>query len=77
LEFIDYVYSLFGFSYELSLSTRPENYLGEIAVWQNAEKSLEEALNLFGKPWSVNPGDGAFYGPKIDIKLFDAFGRGH
>ena len=67
LDFLDYVYGIFGFHFELVLATRPDEYLGEIALWDKAEKALEEALNKFGKPWKLNPRDGAFYGPKIDI----------
>ncbi len=77
LDFLDYIYSVFGFHYELFLSTRPEKALGDIKLWDQAEKALEEALNKFGKPWKLNPGDGAFYGPKIDIKLYDALKRQH
>ncbi|CAD6212928.1 unnamed protein product [Miscanthus lutarioriparius] len=75
LEFINYVYEIFGFKYELELSTRPEKYLGEIETWSKAEQQLTEALNEFGKPWKINEGDGAFYGPKIDIGVFDALKR--
>lgn len=46
-------------------------------MWENAEKSLTEALNETGRPWTENPGDGAFYGPKIDIKVTDVYGRKH
>jgi threonyl-tRNA synthetase len=77
LEFLEYVYSIFGFEYELFLSTRPEKALGDIELWDQAEKSLAAALDKFGKPWKINPGDGAFYGPKIDIKLYDAIKRQH
>jgi threonyl-tRNA synthetase len=77
LEFLEYVYSIFGFEYELFLSTRPENALGDVELWEQAEKSLGAALDKFGKPWKINPGDGAFYGPKIDIKLYDAIKRQH
>ena len=77
LDFMSYVYDIFGFKYELFLSTRPEKMLGSSKLWDMAEKSLADALNKFGKPWKINPGDGAFYGPKIDIKLFDALGRAH
>jgi len=77
LDFMSYVYDVFGFKYELYLSTRPEKMLGSAKLWDMAEKSLADALNKFGKPWKINPGDGAFYGPKIDIKLFDALGRAH
>uniref|UniRef100_A0A0E0QH05 threonine--tRNA ligase n=3 Tax=Oryza TaxID=4527 RepID=A0A0E0QH05_ORYRU len=75
LDFINYVYEIFGFKYELELSTRPEKYLGDIETWNKAEQQLTEALNEFGKPWQINEGDGAFYGPKIDIGVFDALKR--
>lgn len=75
LEFINYVYEIFGFKYELELSTRPEKYLGDIETWNKAEQQLTEALNEFGMPWQINEGDGAFYGPKIDIGVFDALKR--
>ncbi|WFD25754.1 threonine--tRNA ligase [Malassezia nana] len=72
-------YRVFGFGdrYELVLSTRPDNYLGDVSVWNRAEASLKQALDQCGKPWSLNEGDGAFYGPKIDIRLVDAMGRKH
>ncbi|XP_074568032.1 threonine--tRNA ligase, mitochondrial 1 [Curcuma longa] len=75
LDFISYTYGVFGFTFELELSTRPEKYLGEIEVWDKAEAALTEALNEFGRPWQINEGDGAFYGPKIDIGVFDALKR--
>ncbi|XP_010533069.1 PREDICTED: threonine--tRNA ligase, mitochondrial 1-like [Tarenaya hassleriana] len=75
LEFIDYAYKVFGFTYELKLSTRPEKYLGDLVTWDRAENALKEALNAFGKPWQLNEGDGAFYGPKIDITVSDAMNR--
>ncbi|CAJ1931494.1 unnamed protein product [Sphenostylis stenocarpa] len=75
LNFINYVYNIFGFTYELKLSTRPEKYLGDIATWDKAESALKEALHDFGKPWQLNEGDGAFYGPKIDISVSDALCR--
>jgi threonyl-tRNA synthetase len=75
LEFVDYVYKIFGFKYELELSTRPEKYLGDIETWNKAEQQLTEALVEFGKEWKINEGDGAFYGPKIDIGVFDALKR--
>uniref|UniRef100_A0A674ATU9 threonine--tRNA ligase n=1 Tax=Salmo trutta TaxID=8032 RepID=A0A674ATU9_SALTR len=77
LDFLRCVYYVFGFSFQLHLSTRPEKYLGDIDVWNQAEKQLENSLNEFGEPWKLNPGDGAFYGPKIDIKIKDAIGRYH
>ncbi|XP_061100842.1 threonine--tRNA ligase 1, cytoplasmic-like [Conger conger] len=77
LDFLRCVYAVFGFSFQLHLSTRPEKYLGDVAIWNQAEKQLENSLNEFGEPWKLNPGDGAFYGPKIDIKIKDAIGRYH
>ena len=77
LDFLDHVYGIFGFNFELELSTRPEKRLGDEALWDKAEAALEEALNRFGKPWKFNHGDGAFYGPKIDIKVYDALKRAH
>ncbi|XP_033616954.1 threonine--tRNA ligase 2, cytoplasmic [Fukomys damarensis] len=77
LQFLQSVYSTFGFSFQLNLSTRPENFLGETEMWDEAEKQLQNSLMEFGKPWKINPGDGAFYGPKIDIKIKDAIGRYH
>ncbi|CAL1395093.1 unnamed protein product [Linum trigynum] len=75
LDFIDYAYKIFGFTYELKLSTRPEQFLGEVVTWDKAEAALTEALNEFGKAWQINEGDGAFYGPKIDISVSDALNR--
>ncbi|XP_050237224.1 threonine--tRNA ligase, mitochondrial 1 [Mercurialis annua] len=75
LNFIDYAYKIFGFTYDLKLSTRPEKYLGDLASWDRAEASLRDALDDFGKPWKINEGDGAFYGPKIDISVSDALNR--
>lgn len=77
LDFVDYIYGIFGFEYELYLSTKPENYMGDDDLWEQAEEQLKASLNKFGKPWKENPKDGAFYGPKIDIKLFDALKRPH
>ncbi|RVW47196.1 Threonine--tRNA ligase, mitochondrial 1 [Vitis vinifera] len=110
LEFINYAYNIFGFTYELKLSTiimhllfkflasrvireaiddyprktgliacvntkRPEKYLGDLETWEKAEAALTEALNQSGKPWEIDEGDGAFYGPKIDISVSDALSR--
>ncbi|KAK4358223.1 hypothetical protein RND71_023833 [Anisodus tanguticus] len=75
LDFISYVYKIFGFTFDLKLSTRPEKYLGDLESWEKAEAALAEALNEFGKPWEINEGDGAFYGPKIDITVSDAMKR--
>jgi threonyl-tRNA synthetase len=79
LDFMRFVYTKFGMSYKLELSTRPEKALGDIALWDMAEEQLRQALNEFAGEgnWRVNPGDGAFYGPKIDIKVFDALERVH
>jgi len=77
LDLLDYIYSVFGFKYVLELSTRPEKYLGNIEDWNLAEDQLKAALGKFGKDFKLNEGDGAFYGPKIDVKLFDVFGREH
>ncbi|XP_005094376.1 threonine--tRNA ligase 1, cytoplasmic isoform X2 [Aplysia californica] len=77
LDFLQSVYSTFGFTFSLNLSTRPEKFLGDKAVWDEAEKQLEESLNAFGNKWALNPGDGAFYGPKIDITICDALKRSH
>jgi len=79
LEFMKEVYDTFGMSYKLELSTRPKKALGEKADWDRAEAALASAMDTFaGKGgWKVNPGDGAFYGPKIDIKLTDAMERVH
>ena len=77
LDFLDFVYRMLGFNYELELSTRPANALGSVELWAGAEAQLAESLNKFGKPWKINPGDGAFYGPKIDIKVYDALKRKH
>lgn len=79
LDFMRYVYTIFGMTYKLELSTRPAKALGDPALWMQAEAQLADALNEFageGK-WRVNPGDGAFYGPKIDIKVYDALERIH
>jgi len=79
LNFMKYVYDIFGMTYKLELSTRPKKALGDVELWQRAEAALAEAMDTFiGKGnWRVNPGDGAFYGPKIDIKVMDAMDRVH
>uniref|UniRef100_A0A665VSX6 threonine--tRNA ligase n=1 Tax=Echeneis naucrates TaxID=173247 RepID=A0A665VSX6_ECHNA len=77
LDFLRTVYDVFGFTFKLNLSTRPEKFLGDPEVWVQAEKQLENSLNDFGEKWVLNPGDGAFYGPKIDIQIKDAIGRYH
>ncbi|KAF8336975.1 uncharacterized protein EI90DRAFT_2992146 [Cantharellus anzutake] len=77
-DFLKNVYGLFGFEFGLKLSTRPEKFLGEIDTWDEAERQLRNTLERFqpGK-WDLNPGDGAFYGPKIDITITDALKRPH
>ncbi|OQR88805.1 threonyl-tRNA synthetase [Thraustotheca clavata] len=77
LAFIKHVYGVFGFDFQLRLSTRPEAYMGELALWDSAEAQLENALKEFDMPWTLNAGDGAFYGPKIDIAVRDALKREH
>lgn len=77
LDFLCYVYDAFGFNYEFELSTKPAKALGNADLWAEAEAQLAQALDKSGKPWKLNPGDGAFYGPKIDIKVFDALKRKH
>lgn len=75
MEKIDYFYSLFGFSYHVELSTRPEKFIGEIEDWEIATAALKAALDKKGKKYVINEGDGAFYGPKIDFHLKDSIGR--
>eukprot|EP00980_Cylindrotheca_fusiformis_P006451 scaffold1376_cov125-Cylindrotheca_fusiformis.AAC.17 len=79
LNFMKYVYDIFGMTYKLELSTRPKKALGEVELWNRAEAALADAMDTFiGKGnWRKNPGDGAFYGPKIDIKVMDAMDRVH
>ncbi|XP_061572904.1 threonine--tRNA ligase 1, cytoplasmic isoform X1 [Cololabis saira] len=77
LDFVRRVYHVFGFSFHCLLSTRPTPCMGEPEQWDNAEQQLERSLQQFGERWELNPGDGAFYGPKIDILIKDAIGRQH
>ena len=72
---IDKVYTMFNFSYEIELSTRPENSMGSDEDWEMATEALSEALDELGRDYVINEGDGAFYGPKIDFHLKDAIGR--
>ena len=71
----NYVYSVFGFKYYVELSTRPEDSMGDPELWDLAEQKLKEALEETNTPYKLNPGDGAFYGPKIDFHLEDCIGR--
>jgi len=76
IDLMRYVYKdVFGFPYRVELSTRPENYMGSLDLWNLAEQKLQEALEATGTEFKVNPGDGAFYGPKIDFHLEDCIGR--
>ena len=76
LELVDRIYSVFGLPYEIELSTRPESgYIGSEEIWDASEKALAQACVHAGKEYAVNPGDGAFYGPKLDIHIKDSLGR--
>jgi len=77
LDFLQHIYGVLGFEFKFELSTRPAEALGEKELWDKAEAALADALNKSGHPWKENPGDGAFYGPKIDIKVQDALKRDH
>lgn len=77
LKLIDQVYRTFGFKYEIELSTRPENRMGDEALWDSAEGALKNVLNALNYAFNINEGDGAFYGPKIDIHITDALKRSH
>ncbi len=72
---IDEVYSLFGFTYHVELSTMPEDHMGDESVWEMATDALRAAMEEMGKEYVVNEGDGAFYGPKLDFHLEDSIGR--
>lgn len=76
INFIDRIYAIFGLTYDIELSTRPEEkYIGDIAIWEKSEKALEEACHKAGHDCKINPGDGAFYGPKLDFHIKDSLGR--
>lgn len=75
IDFVDYVYNLFGFKYHIELSTKPEDSMGTEEEWEQATNALRETLEEKGIPFIVNEGDGAFYGPKIDFHLEDSIGR--
>ena len=76
INFIDRIYSVFGLTYSIELSTRPEEkYIGDIAIWDRSEKALQEACEKSGHSCKINPGDGAFYGPKLDFHIRDSLGR--
>ena len=76
INFIDRMYAVFGLTYDIELSTRPEEkYIGSIEIWDKSEKALEEACHKAGRDCKINPGDGAFYGPKLDFHIKDSLGR--
>ena len=75
VNFIDDVYTLFGFKYHVELSTRPKDSMGTDEEWEMAETALKEAIEEKGMPYVINEGDGAFYGPKLDFHLEDSLGR--
>jgi len=72
---VDTIYGTLGLQYEIKLSTRPEDFMGEIELWDQAEAALARALEGMGRSYKLNPGDGAFYGPKLDFDVTDALGR--
>ncbi len=74
-QLFDEVYSLFGLSYKIELSTMPEDHIGTREDWEKAENALADAITSIGKEYTLNPGDGAFYGPKLDFHIKDSLGR--
>lgn len=77
IEFMQAVYDNFDFQFNMCLSTRPESYMGELALWDEAEAALKKVLDDTKLEWTLNEGDGAFYGPKIDITITDSTGKPH
>lgn len=76
LSLYDEIYSIFNLDYKIELSTRPEEgYIGDIKIWNESERILEEACRKSGREFKINPGDGAFYGPKLDFKVKDSMNR--
>ncbi len=75
VKLIDYMYSVFGFKYHIELSTKPENSMGTQEEWDTATDALRDAVEDLGLEYTINEGDGAFYGPKLDFHLVDALGR--
>ena len=75
MDLFDEVYNVFGLSYRIVLSTRPDDYIGEKKFWDESERILSQACKDSGHEYTINPGDGAFYGPKLDFKLKDSMGR--
>lgn len=76
-QLIGKIYNTFGFEFTVELSTRPEDHMGSIEMWDQAEAALERVLHAINMPYTINEGDGAFYGPKIDFHIKDAIGRSH
>ena len=74
-QLFDEVYSLFGLPYKIELSTMPDDHIGSVEDWDIATAALADAINSIGKSYEVNPGDGAFYGPKLDFHIQDSLGR--
>ncbi len=75
IELFNRIYSQFGLSYHVELSTKPEDAMGDDAIWEMATEALREAIEEKGIPYKINPGDGAFYGPKLDFHINDSLGR--
>lgn len=75
LDMVDATYQIFDLRYDIELSTRPDDFMGDPGRWDDAESALEEALESNDKDYTINEGDGAFYGPKIDIQVRDSLGR--
>lgn len=75
MKLADEIYSKFGFNYKVYVSTRPEDYMGDSAIWDEAEQALISTVEELNLSYEINEGDGAFYGPKIDIQLFDSLNR--
>lgn len=75
IELFDRIYSQFGLKYHVELSTKPDNAMGDDAIWESATEALRNAIEAKGIPYVINPGDGAFYGPKLDYHIEDSLGR--
>ena len=75
IELFDRIYSQFGLKYHVELSTKPDNAMGDDAIWEAATEALRNAIDAKGIPYVINPGDGAFYGPKLDYHIEDSLGR--
>ena len=75
VKIFDEIYSTFGLTYQIELSTMPEDHMGDEKIWHFAEETLQAAIQEMGKDFILNPGDGAFYGPKLDFHLADSLGR--